>query len=221
MAAERCHRWLRLAAIGFAAFNLLSIFALDVREWLVYFDPVPCQFLVWPTFVVALPALAFLLPLEWNSPPGIDAKVWLALIAIVVAGFELLWLWQIAVASFCRAPDWTFYWPWEPHHGKFVPLNNLDLSEYLWLHAIGRQERSRGFLIREAPGLALVGIHFLAVPLLAIYVVRARSRSIALWRLLLMALAIQLMTFVLLKIALYCSVNVKYIIAWPEKMLNL
>ena len=218
--AERYHRTLRWAALAIAAINLLSVFGLDTREWLVYFDPIAGRALVLPAFLLALPALPFLLPIDRDSSSIRATTRWLELITFVIVAFEALWWFQIAIAMFFRGPDWNFYWPWEDRVAKFVPLNNVDLSEYFWVLALGCA-RPADFLTREASGLALVGTHLLLVPLLVASVVRIRSKSIATWRLLLLALSIQLLTLIALKLAIRCLWNVKYVIYWPEHFLNL
>ena len=49
-------------------------------------------------------------------------------------GFIVLWVVLIVLGTFLRGPNWNFfglYEPWDPH--KLVPLNNVNLSDYIWV----------------------------------------------------------------------------------------
>jgi hypothetical protein len=220
-AVERWHRVLRKIALGIAIFNLVSIFALDVREWLVYFDPLPLRVAVFPAFVIGLPLLPFLQPIDRNRPPRRWTTIWLALTFAAVLLFEALWIVQILIATFCRDPFWNFHWPWEEGGVNVVPLNRFDLSELYWIRLVGQEERPSTFAMREAPGIVLVATHLVLVPLVAMLILRWAAPQLPAWRPWCYAIVFQLLTLVLLKIALQCLFNMKYIVAWPEQMLNL
>lgn len=220
-AAEHFHRVLRKVAQGIAIVNLISVFALDIREWLVYFDPFVLRAAVLPAFVIGLPILPFLQPIDRNRPARRSTTIWLALTLGALLLFEALWIVQILIAMFFRDPFWNFYWPWEERGWKLVPLNTFDLSELFWIRLVGQEERPSDFALREAPGIVLIATHFVVLPLAATAILRRAAPYVPAWRQWCYAIVFQLFTFVLLKIALCCLFNMRYIVTWPEQMLNL
>ena len=53
-------------------------------------------------------------------------------------GFVVLWVTLIVLGTFLRGPNWNFFGPfeaWDVH--KTVPLNNVNLSDYIWLLGLG------------------------------------------------------------------------------------
>jgi len=218
--AERYHRLLRQIAIAFAAVNLVTIFTCDLREWFVYFDPIPMKVGVLPVFVVALPLLPFVINIDGKVPAPLSTIVWLIGTSATMIVFEAIWFAQIIIATFCRGPFWSFYWPWEQRVPKLVPLNLLDLSELFWLVLLGYARRPEGAL-REAPGLCLLAIHFFLSPFLAFVVWRrcpSQTSSARLWTFLLL---VQALSFTLLKMTMHQLFNIRYIVSFSQAMLNI
>lgn len=217
--AERYHRGLKRVAVVLGAVNLLSIFTLDQREWLVYFDPYLVAGFVFPAFVIGLPSLAFLVSTRLAAQAKISTVAWLALATLALIAFELLWISQIAVAMFFRGPDWNFYWPGEERVPKIVPLNTFDLSEYVWNHLAG-QPRPANPLVRESVGLSLLALHLLLVPAVAATLLRRVTPQMTWRRIFLFWLVLQALNLTPLKIFLRWVCNCKYLVTFPEWMLN-
>ena len=75
-------------------------------------------------------------------------------------GFWILWILLIVVGTFLRGPNWNFFGPfetWDVH--KLVPLLNVNLSEFVWIKWLG-VGLPKFWLIRELPGIILVGLYF-------------------------------------------------------------
>ena len=58
----------------------------------------------------------------------------------------------ILLGTFLRGPNWNFFGPyeyWDLH--KLIPLNNVNLSDIVWIQLLGTTKPS-SILVREAPG---------------------------------------------------------------------
>ena len=108
----------------------------------------------------------------------------------------MLWVVLIVLGTFLRGPNWNFFGPfeyWDPH--KVVPLNNVNLSDYL-LARPGSAQSLEGmhWLIRELPGILLVLAYLLLLPpLLAKTVMRSFFIKMGFIRFFLLVTLIQFM----------------------------
>jgi len=194
---------------------------LGLQEILVYFDPWLAGVLI-PTFIViGLMAIPYIDP----NPRGNGYYTFAERryeIFIFLFGFVILWVLLIFQGTFLRGPNWNFYGPyeyWDVH--KVVPLTNVNLSEFIWARLLG--VGMPGFwLVREIFGLLLVGLYFLALP-----VVLAKT----LWKKFYLQMGLipyvigsDLMLWMLLvplKMYLRWTVNLKYFVAIPEFFFNI
>lgn len=213
-------RLLRRMAIAVAALNFVSVISLDLREWLVYFDPWFIWCVVLPAFVIGLPSLPYLLPLNTSSRASPPSVMCLVITGLAFIGFELLWFGQIAVATFFRDPLWNFYWPWAERLPKVTALNSVNLSEWFWVYVLDQHPPANP-MVRESPGIIGVAFHLLALPLLAAELLRRYSRQVSFGRILIFAVIVQVLSGVVLKIGLQWLMNLKYLVAFPEQMLNI
>jgi hypothetical protein len=137
---------------------------LGLQEMLVYFDP-------WMAGVV-LPGLIIFglmaIPYIDKNPKGngyYTFKERRPEIVIFFFGFLILWIELIVIGTFLRGPNWNFFGPFEFWDvNKIEPLVNVDLSELVWIKALGVGLPGH-WLIREAPGLILVLLYFIALPI--------------------------------------------------------
>ena len=206
---------------------------LGLQEMLVYFDPWMAG-VVLPSLVVfglmAIPYLDF--NKQGNGYYTIDQRPF----AYVVfqLGFLALWVTLIVLGTFLRGPNWGFFGPyeyWDPH--KVEALNNVDLSQYFWVHWLERPlpqaADGAGLLTklahiawRESPGIALVlGYLVVMPPLLAMTVFRKFYARMGMMRYMIMSTLLLVMGLLPIKMALRWSFNLKYIISIPEYLLNL
>ncbi|WP_425616861.1 hypothetical protein NA78x_000522 [Anatilimnocola sp. NA78] len=207
---------------------------LGLQEMLVYYDPWMAG-VVLPSMVVAgLMAIPYIdFNKKGNGYYTIDQRKF-AYITFQF-GFLVLWITLIVMGTFLRGPNWNFFGPyeyWDTH--KVEALNNVDLSEYVWVWALGGSrpaapEGSSAFIkflyimLRESPGIFLV-ITYLTVlpPLLVViskffqdlFVRMGFIRYMVLTNLLLMMMLLPL------KMVARWTANLKYFIALPEYMMN-
>ncbi len=68
----------------------------------------------------------------------------------------VLWVVLILLGTFLRGPNWNFFGPyefWDLH--KVIPLNNVNLSDLVWVQFLGTTKPTSIF-VRELPGIVLV-----------------------------------------------------------------
>ena len=138
---------------------------LGLQEMLVYFDP-------WMAGVV-LPGLIVLglmaIPYIDTNPKGngyYTFKERKVEIGIFLFGFITLWTQLIVIGTFLRGPNWNFFGPFEYWDiNKIEPLVNVDLSEIFWIRMLGTGLPDF-WLIRELPGLLIMGFYFFVLPVL-------------------------------------------------------
>ena len=205
---------------------------LGLQEMLVYFDPWYAG-VVLPSMVVfglmAMPYLDF--NKKGNGYYSIEERKFSYL--VYQFGFFELWITLIILGTFLRGPNWNFFGPfeyWTPY--KVEVLNNVDLPQMFWVNLLDRPlprvPQGAGILtqvgtilLREAPGLVLLGAYLLLLPpLLAVTVFRKFFAQMGFVRYMIMANLMLLMLTLPLKMILRWTLNLKYIISIPEFSLN-
>jgi hypothetical protein len=207
-------------------------YCLGLQEMLVYFDPWYAG-VVLPSLVVfglmAMPYLDF--NKKGNGYYSIEERKFSYL--VYQFGFFELWITLIILGTFLRGPNWNFFGPfeyWTPY--KVEVLNNVDLPQMFWVNLLDRPlpraPQGAGtlvqvgtILLREAPGLLLLGGYLLVLPpLLAVTVFRPFFAKMGLVRYLIMSNLMLLMLTLPLKMILRWTLNLKYIVSIPEFSLN-
>jgi hypothetical protein len=205
---------------------------LGLQEMLVYFDPWYAG-VVLPSMVVfglmAMPYLDF--NKKGNGYYSIEERKFSYL--VYQFGFFELWITLIILGTFLRGPNWNFFGPfeyWTPY--KVEVLNNVDLPQMFWVSLLDRPlpraPQGAGaltqvgtILLREAPGLALLGAYLVLLPpLLAVTVFRKFFAKMGLVRYMIMANLMLLMLTLPLKMILRWTLNLRYIVSIPEFSLN-
>jgi len=205
---------------------------LGLQEMLVYFDPWYAG-VVLPSMVVfglmAMPYLDF--NKKGNGYYSIEERKFSYL--VYQFGFFELWITLIILGTFLRGPNWNFFGPfeyWTPY--KVEVLNNVDLPQMFWVNLLDRPlpraPQGAGalaqvgtILLREAPGLVLLGAYLLVLPpLLAVTVFRKFFAQMGFVRYMIMANLMLLMLTLPLKMILRWTLNLKYIVSIPELSLN-
>lgn len=218
-AAERYHRRLKWAGLCLAGLAAISLFACELQEWLIYFDPFPARFLLWPAYL-ATPLLPFLVVLDRTSGAMSGNRIRLGVATVAVFSSAVLWWILIGVGTFCRGPFMNFHWPWEERLPKLDVLSRANLSELFWRNWLDGPTPADP-LLRESPGLTLLAIWLVAVPALAALLLKRRSPQMATWRSLAFIGIVQVAALLPIKMALRWAVNLKYIVAFPEQLVNL
>ena len=205
---------------------------LGLQEMLVYFDPWYAG-VVLPSMVVfglmAMPYLDF--NKKGNGYYSIEERKFSYL--VYQFGFFELWITLIILGTFLRGPNWNFFGPfeyWTPY--KVEVLNNVDLPQMFWVNLLDRPlpraPQGAGLLtqvgtilLREAPGLALLGAYLVLLPpLLAVTVFRKFFARMGFVRYMIMANLMLLMLTLPLKMILRWTLNLRYIVSIPEFSLN-
>ncbi|MSR64834.1 MAG: cytochrome C [Verrucomicrobiae bacterium] len=128
---------------------------LGLQEMLVYFDP-------WMAGVV-LPSMIILglcaIPYIDRNPKGqgyFTLRERKLAIGTFLYGFLVLWVFMIVTGTVLRGPGWNFFGPferWDPH--RVLPLNNVNLSEIVWIDFIyGKLHLGNGLPLIDTTGLA-------------------------------------------------------------------
>jgi hypothetical protein len=205
---------------------------LGLQEMLVYYDPWMAG-VVLPSLVVfglmAIPYLDF--NKAGNGYYTIEERKFSYVVFQI--GFLEMWITLIILGTFLRGPNWNFFGPyeyWDPH--KVLALNNVDLSQYFWVMGLNRSlpkappdattVQQLGYIVlREAPGIILLALYFLALPpIMATTVFRKFFVRMGFIRFMVMANLLLFMAALPLKMILRWTVNLKYIVAIPEYFLN-
>jgi hypothetical protein len=138
---------------------------LGLQEMLVYFDPWLAGVLLPGLIILGLMAIPYI----DTNPKGngyYTFKERKTEITIFLFGWLVLWSQMIVIGTFLRGPNWNFFGPyefWDPN--KVEALVNVDLSEYLWIKLLG-VGLPANWLIRELPGIILIGFYFFGLPVL-------------------------------------------------------
>jgi hypothetical protein len=194
---------------------------LGLQEMLVYFDP-------WLAGVV-LPSLIIVglicIPYVDRNPKGNGYYTFAerkAEVTIFLFGFVILWVSLIVLGTFLRGPNWNFFGPfeyWDIH--KLAALTNVNLSEYVWVRALG-QALPANWFVREIIGILLVLFYVFALPvILARGVFKAYYAKLGAARYYVTIVLFLSMMSLPMKMLARWIFNLKYIVAIPEFFFNI
>jgi hypothetical protein len=194
---------------------------LGLQEMLVYYDPWLAGVVLPSLIIVGLMAIPYI----DTNPKGngyftFKERHWE--ISIFVLGFVVLWCTLIALGTFLRGPNWNFFGPYEFWDvNKLVPLNNINLSEIIWIRMLKRSLPDF-WLFREIFGLALVGFYVAALPLaLSKTLLRRFYEKMGAPRYLIGVTLALIMLALPIKMYLRWIFNLKYIVNIPEFAFNI
>ncbi len=206
---------------------------LGLQEMLVYYDPWMAGVVLPSVILLGLMALPYI---DFNKLGNgyytFNERKFS--ITTFMFGFLPLWIGLIILGTFLRGPNWNFfgiYEPWDVH--KLEVLNNINLSEWFWLHELKQKLPSAGtdasslrqiltILLREGVGIGLVLFYLLALPpLMALTIFRRFFVRMGFLRYMVFANLVLLMACLPIKMLLRWSFNLKYIVAIPEWFFNI
>jgi hypothetical protein len=143
-------------------------------------------------------------------------------VTIFLFGFVILWSSLIVLGTFLRGPNWNFFGPfeyWDIH--KLEALTNVDLSEYIWVRALGMALPANWF-IREIFGIILVLLYVFALPVvLARTVFKSYYEKMGAARYYVGAFLFLIMMALPIKMLLRWIFNLKYIVHISEFFFNI
>jgi hypothetical protein len=205
-----------------------------LQEMLVYFDPWLAGVVLPSLIIFGLCAIPYLDPNRAGNGYYTIAQRKFAYV-VFQFGFLVLWITLIVLGTFLRGPKWNFYGPfetWDAH--KSQSLYNVSLAQYFWVYGlgVGRPTAAEGagtwtklayILIREAPGIVLLGLYFAALPpVLArgTRLFRGLSQSLGPVRYWLTLELLLLMALLPVKMFARWTMNLTYFVSIPEYFLN-
>ena len=194
---------------------------LGLQELLVYFDPWIAGVLLPSFIIVGLMAI----PYVDTNPKGNGYytfeerpfAIWFFYI-----GFVLFWVSFVILGTFLRGPNWSFFGPfeyWDPH--KLEPMVNVNLSTLFWVRMLGTP-RPDNPLIREAPGLLLLGGYFVVGPLILAKTV-CKSLFVQMGMVRYQVMMHMLLWFGLVPLKMFARwvFNMQYFVGMPEYFFNI
>ncbi|MFO1021453.1 MAG: hypothetical protein U0903_12265 [Planctomycetales bacterium] len=205
---------------------------LGLQEMLVYFDPWMAGVVLPSLILVGLMAIPYIDYNKLGNGYYTYNERKFAIITFMF-GFLPLWIGMIILGTFLRGPNWNFfgiYSPWDPH--KLEVLNNVNLSEYLWLDILKQKlpvapagsdtlVQAGYILLRESLGLILCVAYLVVLPpLMAATIFRGMYVKLGFIRYMVFAQLLLFMASLPIKMILRWSINLKYIVAIPEWFFN-
>jgi len=192
---------------------------LGLQEMLVYFDPWLAGVVLPTLIIVGLMAIPYIdTNPKGNGYYSFRERKWE--LGIFLYGFLVLWSFLIITGTFLRGPNWNFFGPyeyWDPN--KVVPLVNVDLSELIWVKALG-MPLPHLWIIREAFGILLVVAYLSLPPLLALGPFRRFYQKMGPPRFYVGAFLFLIMMALPIKMVLRWLFNLKYIVHIQEIFFN-
>jgi hypothetical protein len=194
---------------------------LGLQEMLVYFDP-------WIAGVV-FPSLILVglmcIPYLDRNRKGLGYYTYEGrrnAINIFMFFWLVLWVFLIIVGTFLRGPNWNFFGPFEFwDYRKLEALNNVNLSELVYMIGL-KTGMPSNILLRELPGLIILGIYFAVVPaVLAKGTLRSMYDRMGVVRYSLFVVLLLVALSLPIKMYLRWLFNIKYIVAMPEIFFNI
>jgi len=194
---------------------------LGLQEMLVYFDPWMAGVVLPSMIIVGLMAIPYI---DTNKAGNgyfsyKDRKF--AYITFQY-GFVVLWVVLILLGTFLRGPNWNFFGPyefWDLH--KVIPLNNVNLSDIVWVQFLGTTKPSSIF-VRELPGILLCLLYFTLAPyLLYRLFFKKYTTQAGILRYMTLAILMLFMASLPIKMVLRWTINLKYVVAIPELFFNI
>jgi len=194
---------------------------LGLQEMLVYYDPWMAGVVLPSLIIVGLMAIPYIDTNKEGSGYYTIRQRFFAYVTFQY-GFLVLWIILILLGTFLRGPNWNFFGPyeyWDVH--KLIPLNNVNLSDIVWIQLLGTPKPS-WILIREAPGLILCGLYFAVLPgLMKRLFFQKYVEEAGLVRYMTLAILLLFMASLPIKMVLRWTINLKYLVAIPEYFFNI
>ena len=209
---------------------------LGLQEMLVYFDPWLAGVVFPSLIIVGLMAIPYL----DTNPRGngyFTFRERRVEITLFLFGFVILWVLLVMLGTFLRGPNWNFFGPyeyWDLH--KLLALNNVNLSEYVWVKLLHANISGLNMFVRELPGILLVLLYVGVLPGLLAHSrrevklpggvrfnlgLRKYYEKMGPWRYSVFVILVLMMFSLPIKMVLRWTLNLKYIVALPEIFFNI
>lgn len=193
---------------------------LGLQEMLVYFDPWLAGVVLPGLIIVGLIAIPYI----DKNPRGngyYTFKERKFAITTFLVGFVILWVVLIIFGTFLRGPNWNFFGPfeyWDAH--RPAALVNVEFHDLVWIRMFGVALPDH-YLVRELPGIILLGAYFVLGPLLLkVFFFNRIYRQIGFLRYSVMSMLLLVMLLMPIKMVLRWTLNLHYIVGITEWFLN-
>lgn len=199
-----------------------------LQELLVYFDPAIAGVVIPLLIIVGLVSIPYVegkdTPAEKRHSGYYVYESRRFAICGFLFGFVQLWILLIVIGVFFRGPGWEFYGLYADrsvHAAMSSQLTNVTLAEAIWAKLLGMQLPA-SMLLREAIGIVLLGVYFIALPwMLAGGRLAEARRRLGRWRYWLASFLLLAMAAIPLKMLLHWTLGLSYIINIPEWSLRI
>jgi hypothetical protein len=194
---------------------------LGLQEMLVYYDPWLAGVVFPSLIIVGLMAIPYL----DTNPKGNGYFTFAERkteVTLFLWGFLIQWVLLVILGTFLRGPNWNFFGPyeyWDVH--KLLALNNVNLSEYVWIRFL-HLPLPQNMFVRELPGILAVLFYVVVLPgILAKTALKRFHEKMGPWRFAVFVMLFLGMFALPIKMILRWTVNLKYIVAMPEIFFNI
>ncbi len=194
---------------------------LGLQEMLVYYDPWLAGVVFPSLIIVGLMAIPYL----DTNPKGNGYFTFAERrteITLFLWGFLIQWVLLVILGTFLRGPNWNIFGPyeyWDVH--KLLALNNVNLSEYVWIKFL-HGPLPKNMFVRELPGILAVLFYVVVLPgILAKTFLKRFHQQMGPWRFAVFVMLFLGMFALPIKMILRWTVNLKYIVAMPEIFFNI
>lgn len=143
-------------------------------------------------------------------------------ISTFMFGFLVLWIMPICFGTFLRGPGWSFFGPFEAWDRFRVDSQTaVNMSGLFWIRILGRSLPANCF-VRELPGIVVLGLYFVGLPwLLRRGPLKRFRNTMGAARFAILIFLLLMMGLLPLKMFLHWTIDVKYIVAFPEWAFNI
>jgi hypothetical protein len=194
---------------------------LGLQEMLVYYDPWLAGVVFPSLIIVGLMAIPYI-DLNPKGNGYFTFRERKVEITIFMFGFLIQWVLLVILGTFLRGPNWNFFGPyeyWDLH--KLLALNNVNLSEYVWVKGLG-VALPRNMIVREVPGILATAFYMVLLPgLLARTWLKKYFTKLGPWRFAVFVMLLLMQIALPIKMVLRWLFNLKYIVAMPEIFFNI
>ena len=183
---------------------------LALQELLVYFDPWIAGVALPTVILIGLMLIPYLDPRRASREGAGEYALSKRPVAWLFIFGYIMWFILLLIGKFLRGPGWNIFWPWEEWDlHKVVTTTTVNLSEVFGISF------NTVWYLREVPGVILLLIYFIGIPLILVRAKKGFFDSFDVIRKTLFLALTMGMFLVPVKILLRLVFDIKYILVTP------